>query len=294
MGEPRNALRLLRAFIWVVRRLPASWARALGAGMGYVAFYTYRVRRPLVLRNLRAAYAGEKSEADIWKLARANMVHMGISMIETLRIQNLTADHVHGHDRIHGIENLKGALDKGKGVIAISGHLGSFDRLCVVCALLGYDVSVLAKDIKKEWMQQFWREMHGSKGVKLLSTKKVTFQILRALKRNSIVGMVIDQHMPGDMGIPVQFFGRPARTMKGVALLAARTGAPVVPVYTYREGGVHHYVVGEEIPLIETGSTEESLRVNTQRYTAWLEARIREHPEQWFWVHDRWKEAEQR
>jgi KDO2-lipid IV(A) lauroyltransferase len=126
-------------------------------------------------------------------------------------------------------------------------------------------------------------------GVQFLPTEGSVFRILRLLKKNKIVVMIFDQRMRGKNGIRVNFFNWPAVTMRAVSLITMKTGSPVIPVYIWREGGTHIYETGSEIPLIHGHTEEETMRLSTQRYNDILEAFIRKHPEQWTWIHDRWK-----
>jgi KDO2-lipid IV(A) lauroyltransferase len=114
--------------------------------------------------------------------------------------------------------------------------------------------------------------------------------IIRHLKKNGIVGLMIDQNMAWQEGVFVDFFGRPAATSNGLALLALHTGAPVIPGMTVRGGdGKYKLIIGEEVEIIRTGDRDRDVIMNTQKFTRIVEEMVRRYPDQWFWVHQRWK-----
>lgn len=113
--------------------------------------------------------------------------------------------------------------------------------------------------------------------------------VLRSLKNNELVGILLDQNTNVAAGVFVDFFGKPACTNKGLAVLARATGVPVIPAFLAREGGAFHVEFGPEIPTIKTEDEDSDIYVNTRNYNQALESIIRRYPEQWFWVHNRWK-----
>lgn len=271
------------------QKLPEKTALNAGRNLGLFWFHIIRYRRNLVFDNLKKAYRDEKNEEEIYQIARKNFIHYGINLIEFLRLPKLQPEDFSQKINILDTKSIETALKKRKGVIAILGHYGNWDMAAIAQAYAGFDCHIITKTAKNKSIDEFWQNIREEKGVHFLPKKNSIFTIFRLLKKNKIVVMIFDQHMGGNKGIKVNFFNRPASTMRGVALIAMKTGTPVVPVYIWREKGIHYYKTGPEIPLEKGASKEETIRRSTQKYNDTLEAFVRMHPEQWTWIHKRWK-----
>ena len=160
--------------------------------------------------------------------------------------------------------------------------------------ILGNDFMALARPLEKNrWLDRFIGEVRSSSGLQVLSSKRAARQVVSALRRNKMVGILIDQREKRGEGIGVEFFGHNASTTPASAFFAMKTGAAVIPAYAIRlEGGRHRIVAEPPVELIETGDKAEDIRINTQRHTAVLESIIRRLPDQWFWIHRRWERKE--
>lgn len=280
---------VLQFILSVFQRIPEQMAMAIGKSMGLFWFYVVRYRRSLVLLNLERAYGHEKTKRELYLIARENFIHYGLNLVEFLRLPSFTDQDFKRTINIRDTRSIDRALKKGKGVILILGHYGNWDMAAIAQARAGFDCHIITKKAKQQSVDAFWQGIRMEMGVHLLPTEGSVFRILRLLKKNKIVVMIFDQRMRGKNGIRVNFFKRPAATMRAVSLITMKTGAPVIPVFIWREGGVHIYETGPEIPLIHGDTEEETMLLSTQRYNDVLEAFIRKHPEQWTWIHDRWK-----
>jgi KDO2-lipid IV(A) lauroyltransferase len=155
------------------------------------------------------------------------------------------------------------------------------------------DVNVISKKFKSELANDLWFDLRGRHGTNYIDHRDSTTDIFKALRRNAVVVFVMDQWAPPTLGIPAPFFGKATGTGFGLALFASKKQLPVLPVYAYRDGtGKHNIVIGDEIPLEARESREETLAHMTELYNRVLEEIIRRHPEQWMWLHRRWKEYE--
>ena len=153
----------------------------------------------------------------------------------------------------------------------------------------GYPLNVIARAQRDDRLTEYIRRTREVTGMRVLHREQSVRQSLRALRGNELVGILLDQNA-GDDGVFVDFFGQPASTAPGAAAFALRTGAAVVPTFGWRKPDDSHVAeIGPALPLVETGDREKDILANTARYTKVIEERIREHPEQWFWLHKRWK-----
>ncbi|HLB25859.1 MAG TPA: lysophospholipid acyltransferase family protein, partial [Nitrospirota bacterium] len=157
-------------------------------------------------------------------------------------------------------------------------------------SILGPPLGIVARPLDNPYLEEFVSRVRTRYGNAVINKTGGMKDVLRTLSSGGTVGILLDQSVKREEGTFVDFFGRPACTNKGLALLAARTKAPVVPVFARRLGpDRHEIVVGDEIPLIETGDRDADISANTQAYTKAIEDFVRRYPDQWFWMHRRWK-----
>jgi KDO2-lipid IV(A) lauroyltransferase len=168
--------------------------------------------------------------------------------------------------------------------------MGSGDLAISMLSLAGMNVHVISKKFTTKLANDLWFDLRGRHGTRYIDHRGSTTEIFRALRGNGVVVFVMDQYAPPSIGIPATFFSKEAGTGFGLALFASKKQLPVLPVYAYRDDdGMHHIVIGEEIPLESRESRQETLAHMTERYNRALEKIIRRHPDQWMWLHRRWK-----
>ncbi|CAN5427131.1 lysophospholipid acyltransferase family protein [soil metagenome] len=227
-------------------------------------------------------------------MARWSLRHMGRTLIDFSLFPFFTAKTVPEIFDFQGLENLEAASAKGKGVLMLSLHLGNGDFGVAAISRSGWPVSLISKNFKSKWLNDLWFGMRGKHGTQFIAPEKSSFQILRALKAKRLIFFVLDQFMGPPVGCRTKFFGRETGTAMGLAIMAERSRAPVVPAYTYRQKNGRQMVVFEpEVAWQDASSANESddqnIATMTQIYTDRIEAMIRQHPEQWMWIHRRWK-----
>jgi KDO2-lipid IV(A) lauroyltransferase len=258
--------------------LPEHWVAAWGRAVGWLLFAA-RVRRRVLSNNLEGALGLRGRPAA--QLARRIYRHMGSLLVEYLRLPRLLCGR-----RAHalmGEENLARLSEycaSGRGVVVVSAHLGNWDLLACAAAACGLPVNVVTRELKPSWLQRFWYATRGGYGVRQISATGSSREILAALSRGEIVALVLDQHQP--QGAKVSFFSAPAATSTAAARLHKMTKAPIVPAFLVRANSGYALRLGDEIQ-------GTSILDVTQKCSSAIEHAVREHPEQWFWVHRRWK-----
>ena len=279
-----------RLFAFLIAILPTRLRLLLGDAIGILWFDIFRIRRKVAIENVTIAFP-EKSLAERTQIARDSLRSMGRTLTEFSLFPFFSQKHV---DRLIKIENehyLDEALAQGKGVLMLTLHVGNGDLGAAALSLRGRKVHLISKLFKARWLNDMWFGMRSRVGTKFISPEKSSFEILRALKKNEIVIFVLDQFMGPPIGTRTKFFGKETGTAMGLALMADRTGAPVLPTYIYRNPDGTHVIVAEPpIPYLDNGLREENIAAMTQIYTDKVEDIVRRHPGQWMWIHRRWKE----
>lgn len=279
-----------RFFSLIVANLPVSVRDGLGRALGHLWFDVFRIRRGIAIDNVGIAFP-EMSLEGRTRIARASLVHMGRTLLEYAFFPHLKEEDVAKHFIFEGEEHVRSALKLGKGVLLLTLHLGNGDFAIAGLSRRGWPMHLISKEFKLRWLNDLWFGMRAKHGTKFISPRKSSFDILRALKKNEVVVFVLDQFMGPPLGVRTRFFGKETGTAMGLALMAGRTGAPVIPSYTYRRSDGKHVVVFEPpIPYLDNSLREKNIAVMTQIYTDKIEAVIRRHPEQWMWIHRRWKQ----
>lgn len=284
---PRNAI-LARA-IWGAARavgsLPVPAALAVGRGLGRGAHALLGAPRRLARTHVGRAFPALDAAARE-RLVRATFEHAGQSFVELGLWPRIARD----PDYVRGnFEVLDEALAGGGGVFAITGHVGNWELLAASVAARGYGLSVVARRVNDDRFDALIRRFRGDQGMEILLRDAPDFlaQVRAALSRNRIVAILMDQDSRG-AGVFVPFFGRPAHTPPGPAVLALRTRAPVVTVFIRRrpEGG--HLITFAHVPIAPAAGRGQIAEL-TGCFTAAIEVAIRRAPAEWVWWHERWR-----
>ena len=279
---------------FLVHCLPFRLSLFFGWCLG-AAIYFFSKRKKIAYRNLRAAFASEKSPPEMRRIARRSMQKMALCMIEMLRFPDMNRETVDRHVKILGPERFEPCLKEGQGIIFLTAHFGNWELLNVTGGILGYPMVALARVQKHPRSDEFLNSLRSSKGSLVIRKGMPIREILRSLKKGKIVGMLSDQD-GGKNGTFVRFFDRLSSSPSGVVTFAIRTGAPIFPVFSFREGWQDHRVEVEgplRMPDSSLGD-EEAERFVLQQFSEMLEAKIRKSPEEWLWAHRRWKSTPDR
>lgn len=282
------AVALLQALASV---LPWRLGVALGGWAGWLAFAALPGARRRALAHVAIAFPDGAGDATHRAIARRSFVNLGRSAFEVLMLSRRSHPPIERLCAIEGEERLKTALAAGRGVIFLTGHLGNWELMAALVTRRGYPASVVATPVYDPRLDRLLVDARARHGVHTISrgSPSAARHLLSGLRRNAILGMLIDQDTDVD-GVFVPFFGRPAYTPAGPAALALKTGAPVIFGFILREGASRHRLILQgPIELIRTGDPGRDIRENTARFTREIERFIRSHPDHWVWMHNRWK-----
>jgi len=269
--------------------MPEGAGHWIGAGIGAALSSVSPRHWRIVRANLRLALGREKSEEELAAIARGCYRHLGKCMMEFIRLPAMSADDIRRVTHFGGREHLDSALECGRGVMLLTAHLGNWEMVGARIAAEGYRLNVIARPQRDDRLTDYIRRTREVAGMRVLDREVAVRRSLLALRRNELVGILLDQNA-GDDGVFVDFFGQPASTAPGAAAFALRTGAAVLPTFGSRNADNSHAIeIGEPVPLMKTGDREQDILANTARYTKIIEEQIRRHPDQWFWLHKRWK-----
>jgi KDO2-lipid IV(A) lauroyltransferase len=279
---------------WIALRgiglLPRGAARAVGAGVA-VLFYALQPRlRRAALFNLKLAFPDWSDERRV-QTARRLMHYIGWMGGEFSQFPRHTPESIRRVITIDGMENYAAAKARGKGLIYLTGHMGAWELAPFAQALNGQPLHFLVRPIQNRRVNALVDGYRCLAGNRTIDKNESAREILRVLRDNGDVGVLMDVNSSLDEGVFVPFFGVPACTSSGVARIALRTDCAVLPGYVYWSDveQCYHLQLDPEIELVRTGDTEADVVANTARFVQVFEQYARRFPEQWLWVHKRWK-----
>jgi KDO2-lipid IV(A) lauroyltransferase len=282
--------KLIISIISVLNFLPRKSSISLGRFLGKLAYFIIADARKRTRNNLKIAFGQEKNPRELRKLALNVFENVGKNAVDAVRLKNMRWNQIEGITKVEGLEYFDNAYKMGKGVIALTGHIGNFELLAAYFALKGYKVSVIGRELYDLRLNALLVKIRENIGVENIPSSASVKQVIRALRSGRALGVLADQDSSRVRGVFVNFFGRPARTPVGPVLLAYKTQSPIVPMAIVRdENDRYKIIVKEPIKLVFSKDKEKDLIETTQKCTKVLESIIREYPSQWLWMHDRWK-----
>ena len=279
----------LKTLSFLVVKSPQVVKNLLGDAIGVLWFDIFRIRRRVVTDNLQKAFP-EMEYAKRVSLGRTSLRNLGRDIIEYTYLPFFNKQICDELFEIHDAHYLDQALEQNKGVCLLTMHMGNGDLASAALSAVGYKIHLVSKEFKSKWLNEMWFSMRARAGTKFIPPRNSSYAILKALKKKEIVIFVMDQFTGPPIGIRSTFFGIETGTGYGLAMMAERAKSPVIPVYTVRKNdGKHLIQFMPEIEFKEEESQEKTMLEMTQRYNAFIEGIVRKHPEQWMWVHKRWK-----
>jgi len=280
---------VLHLLIGVLRHIPRRLAIAVMRTIGRLIFLLGREGRMLTIRHLSMAFGEEQSAAEIHTLAMRVYRHFATAIADTVRLPVILRQGINRLITVQGIHHLEEALANGKGTLMITGHFGNWELLGAWLAQNGYPLRVVGTTLENEGLNQIVVDMRNQAGYTNIARGAGTREIIRSLNQGCAIGMLIDQdtRVPG---VFVQFFGQPAHTPTGPAILARKFNIPIIPIFMHLKDDLSYHIECEPpLPLAYSDNPEHDLQVNTQLCSDAYERVIRRFPEQWVWMHKRWK-----
>lgn len=279
---------LVKSLIWISSWMPRKLLHGVFSLLAKAAFFIVKKEREKTIRNIQIGYP-EKSHKEARKMAREVFVNLGKNYSDLAKGLSIrTKEQYRRVIRIEGEEHIEAAFQKGKGVIGLGCHLGAFELYGTYLGLHYPTVGVGAK-LKNETLDQLVVENRTSRGIDYSHRGESNMKLIRALMQGKVAIMAIDQDVNRVKSVFVDFYGRKAATPIGVAVLAGRTGAAVVPMAMSLQNGKQVLTIRPEVELVSTGNEEADVLENTERFTSELEIFIKEYPTQWVWMHERWR-----
>ena len=270
--------------------LPRRAARMIGAAVGASAFAMLGRLRKTGLRNLELAYPewpASRREAILRRVYR----NLGYLLVEFCLMGRYTTEQASRFIEYDGLEHYLAARDLGKGVLVLTGHLGAWELSSFYHSLVGYPMGLVIRRLDNPLVDAFVNRIRCLHGNRVIHKDDFARGLISSMRAGETVGILMDTNMTPPQGVFVPFFGIPACTASGLARIALRTGAAVLPGFLLWDDARQKYILrfGAQIELIKTADAEADALANTAAFTSTIERYVRENPEQWLWMHRRWK-----
>jgi len=271
-------------------RMPRGLARLLAGMLAFSVHWAFGRLRRVGVRNLELAFPELPFETRK-RILRAVYLYLGWQLVEFCRMTRYTAQNTRDWIRTEGLEHYLAAQARGKGVLIVTGHLGAWELSSFYHSLMGYPMGMVIRRLDNRRLDDYVNAIRCLHGNRVLHKDDFGRGLLTAMRAGQTVGILMDTNMTPPQGEFVKFFGRPACTATGLAHVARKTGAAVLPGFMLWEPAEKKYVLhfGRELKFARTADPEADTLAATQLCAAATEAWIRRYPDQWLWIHRRWK-----
>jgi len=270
--------------------LPRPMAHGVGIMIGGLVYYLHPRLRRVGRRNLEIALP-EKTPAERRKILRGVYVSLGRLLGEACLFPRYTPENAAAIAVYQGFENFEAAQQRGKGVLLLTAHLGGWEVGSFFHALQGHPMKIVVRPLDNPYVDDLVARYRGLHGNSMIAKQEFARGLIAAMRSNETVGILMDTNMTPPQGVFVDFFGIAACAASGLARIALHTGATVVPAFTIWDSVLRKYRVEFDRPidLVCSGDDDADAVANTAKFTAVIESYVRRYPEQWLWVHRRWK-----
>ncbi|MDP8206417.1 MAG: lysophospholipid acyltransferase family protein [Candidatus Electryonea clarkiae] len=280
-------LGLAKFIIWIFQILPQRKAQKMAASIGGIFSDMVGIKKELARKNLTIAFP-DRSKDWFDRTLRQMYQNMAMVVAETARIPKLKGDEFEKWVEVEGLENVDRVLERGKGCMVVSAHLGCWEYHGAYAANKGYPVTYVVAEQANPLLEKLIDDLRRTVGIEIIQRKDAAKGIVKALKQNRLLAIMMDQDARSN-GVFVPFFGKPASTFKGVATFIIRMSASVLVLTSYRTPEGISQCKLQPVDYEFTGDYDTDILGLTTRITEMLEAEIRQAPEQWLWLHRRWK-----
>jgi len=270
--------------------MPRALARLLAGLLAFAVYRSFGRLRRVGDRNLELALPG-LSESERTRILRGVYRSLGWQLVEFCRMSRYTAANTRSWIRTEGLDRYLAAKARGRGVLIVTGHLGAWELSSFYHSLMGHPIGMVIRRLDNRRLDDFVNAIRCRHGNRVLHKDDFARGLLTAMRAGETVGILMDTNMTPPQGVFVEFFGRQACTASGLARVALKTGAAVLPGFMVWERVEHRYVLhfGPELVLAQTGDAEADILAATQQCAFATEEWIRRYPDQWLWIHRRWK-----
>ena len=286
--------RLEYALAWLIIKilggLPRSLSRAAAISLSWTIYLVHVRLRHVGMRNLRLAFP-EKTRRERARILRGVFTSLGRQLAEVCLFPRYTLENVGKVVVYDGFENFERALSRGKGVLFLTAHLGAWELSAFTHSLYGHPLHIVMRPLDNVYLDRLMRRYRTMHGNSTVDKDDFVRGLLSAMKAGETVGILMDTNMTPPQGVFVDFFGIPACTASGLARIALRSDAAVVPGFTIWDPALRKYRLRFDpaLKLIRTGNDDADVLANTALFTKVIEEYVRKYPDQWLWVHRRWK-----
>ena len=286
--------RLEYALAWLIIKilggLPRPLARAAAIALSWTIYLVHVRLRSVGMRNLALAFP-EKTRRERARILRGVFTSLGRQLAEVCLFPKYTLENVGKVVVYDGFENFERALARGKGVLFLTAHLGAWELSAFTHSLYGHPLHIVMRPLDNAYLDRLMRRYRTMHGNSTVDKDDFVRGLLSAMKAGETVGILMDTNMTPPQGVFADFFGIPACTASGLARIALRTDAVVVPGFTTWDPGLRKYRLRFDpaVKLIRTGNDDADVLANTALFTKVIEGYVRKYPDQWLWVHRRWK-----
>ncbi len=281
---------LIKFLLFIVKIIPWKWTSIFCGQLGILSFYIVKNERQCAIKTLTIAYGQEKSKDEIYQMAKELFYNLGRGVAEiAVKFTVKDKEKFFSNVEVVGLEHVQEAYDRGKGVINIIPHLGCWEGGPKAFTLLGFSAGAVAKNLSNERLNSWVMKNREFDGFKVLPRGSTYKTILMFLKENNGLAMLIDVDS-SIKSVFVDFYGKPAHTPIGAAMLALDSDAAVITsAYVRTKGNNFKLIISKPFELIRTGDRKEELHLNTALFHKEVEKLIKKYPTQWVWMHQRWK-----
>ncbi len=305
----KKAVWLIEAGLFIVLSIPLAilpfkWSMKAGELFGLLLFYLWGSRRRIAIENIKESFVKSQGSPPLsppvarggWGgnselIARETFKNLGKSFVEIIKVYYGFGGEIIDSVDIEGIENFNKAKSKGKGILFIAGHCGNWELMAITMSAKLSGVAVVARPINNPYVNKFIESVRQNYGNSVIYKQGALKTIIRTLKNNGCVGILMDQAVIPDEGYVIDFLGRGAWTTKMPALIARKTGAAVLPLFLHRTNKGHRMKIYPEVELSKIVDMENVVLEDTKKFSGFIERYIREYPAEWLWIHRRWKRA---
>jgi len=278
---------VVKILSWIPIRAAQFMGRIFGLLMGRLL----KRRVSSSLENLRCVFGQVMPESELIALNQRIIAHFAQMIFEIPHILRLSPNNLDRYVTFQNEKALIRALEKGKGVFILTGHFGNWELMSAATVLrLGVKNAVVVRPADFEPADRLLTRLRSRFGTEIIPKRRAMKKLLSAEKENKVIGILLDQNVDWYEGVFVPFLSKPACTNKGLALVAARTGSPVVPMFSVRQpDGRYRIIFEDEVILDQTGDKIRDIEKNTEKFNQIIEKYVKKYPDHWFWFHKRWK-----